>query len=66
MYLQQGDSDSLKALKELYDDLPSHRRVLFEIAYYKDPLVELMETNQIQSKLVRQGILEDYFDEECD
>lgn len=65
-YLLKGDRDSLNALKKLYDDLPSHQRVLFEIAYYKDPLVALMKTDQIQSKPVRQGILEDYFYEDGD
>jgi len=27
----------------------------------KNPLVQLMETNEVQSKGIRQGMLEDYF-----
>jgi len=63
-YLMKPSQAIMDSLRTAYHNLPSHQRVLFEGVYYKDPLVQLMETGEEFSPAARQGMLDDYFNEE--
>lgn len=62
-YLVNPSQNNLQKLKVLYDDVPSHKKVMFEIARQKDQLIKLMEENTYFTKEERQYILSDYYDE---
>jgi hypothetical protein len=63
-YLLKDTEQNYLDLKNKFEDLPSHKRVLFEYVDYKDPLVGLMEKKEKFSPEQRKFMLNDYFEEE--
>ncbi len=65
-YLLNDDLNNFEILKSDFENLPSHRKVLFEYVDYKDPLIELMKTENTFTKEQRRFMLNDYFEGEWD
>ncbi len=63
-YLIETSANNLSKLKETFFSLPEDRRVLFEIADYKDPLLAFMKTGKEFTREQREYMLNDYFDGE--
>ena len=63
-YLLKDTEQNYLELKKLYEDLPSHKKILFEGVEYKDPLIQLMKTGEKFSSEERKSMLYDYFEEE--
>lgn len=63
-YLLDDNKVNYENLKNQFDDLPSHKRVLFEYVDDKDPLIELMKTGKRSTKDQRRFMLDDYFENE--
>ncbi len=64
-YLLDSNSYNFNELKDKFDKLPKHSRVLFEYVYHKDPLYKLMN-GQIEKFDIegRRFMLNDYFEGE--
>jgi len=65
-YLLKDSEQNYLNLKKQFEDLPSHKRVIFEYVDYKDPLIGLMEKKEKFSVNQRKFMLNDYFEEEWD
>jgi hypothetical protein len=63
-YLLKDSEQNYMDLKNQFEDLPSHKKVLFEYVDYKDALVGLMKTEEKFSSEQRKYILNDYFENE--
>ena len=63
-YLLNDSKENYKNLRTLFEDLPSHQKVLFEYVDYKDPLIHLMESETKLSVEGRKFMLDDYFEDE--
>lgn len=65
-YLLKDTEDNYLELKRLFEDLPSHKKLVFEGVDYKDPLIQLMKTKEKFSSEYRKSMLNDYFEGEWD
>ena len=61
-YLIDPNETNYKKLEISFNDLPSHRKMLFEGIDNKDPLIKLMTTNKSFTIEERKYMLGDYFD----
>jgi hypothetical protein len=63
-YLINPDKDKFIELKNAFEDLPSHKKVIIDVIDYKDPLIGLMFRNEKFNFEQRKEMLDDYFDYE--
>ncbi|WOI21915.1 DUF7638 domain-containing protein [Nonlabens ulvanivorans] len=63
-YLLNDTEQNYFNLKSQFEDLPSTKKVLFEMVDYKDPLIALMKTGEKFSPEGRKHMLIDYFEDE--
>ena len=63
-YLLHDSDENFEPLRIAHDDLPMHKKAIFEDVDYKDPLITLMVNSIKFSKEQRIFMLNDYFEEE--
>ena len=63
-YLLKDTEQNYSDLKNQFEDLPSHKKVLFEYVDYKDPLIGLMEKKGGFSSEQRKFMLNNYFEDQ--